>query len=79
MAQAKRTAQKVLTLDDVLGTPEEQKVIKDDIARMKRRYRRYKGTIEETQAALAKDMGDKLLSDYVMEGHGHVWKDGEWR
>ena len=79
MAQAKRTPQKKLRLEDVFGTPEERKAERDAVARLMRRYGRYRGTIEEARVVVDRDMGDKLLSDYVLEGHGHVFKDGRWQ
>ena len=67
MAQAKREPKRKRTLEELLGTPEEQKAEREAVAKLLRRYRGYAGTIEETRAALDRDMGDRLLSDAILE------------
>lgn len=66
MAQPGRSPSQA-RIEDLLGSPEEQKAERQAVARLRRRYRRYAGTIEETQAAVDKAMGDELLSDYILE------------
>ncbi len=62
-----RKQPKKLTMEEVLGPPEEQEAERREVARLLRKYRRYAGTLEETREALNRALGDKSLSDMILE------------
>ncbi len=67
MAQAKRNPRTVQQPEDFLGSPEDQKAIRDYVSSLKRRYRRYAVPLEEVRATLDREMGHRTLSDYILE------------
>ena len=67
MAQQRRQPKKKLTMEDVLGPPEEQEAERREVARLLRRYRRYTGTLEATREALNRALGEDSLSDMILE------------
>ena len=67
MAQPRRVSRPAVIPDEALGSAEDQKAIHDYIRSLKRRYRRYYAPIEEVRAAIDREMGDRTISEYILE------------